>query len=340
MSEDNQVGSEVEVMEADSHPSVQEITEPTTGALQRLEAQAASMDTSYKIAKALSATEMVPEHFQRAHKPRGETEPLGDSATWNLAAAIMYGAELGLTAVQSAQNIFVVHGKPAVYARTMAAQVRRAGYRIEEVQASDQSVIWRALRDGNWASSEWTIERATAAGYTKNERYQTNPTEMLRAKCIAEVCRIQYQDVLLGMAYTVEELQLDTVTVTRPVVKPGVRGTARLREIAEAQQAQQQNVAQNVASEPSEPESEPEPVEPVVLASEPQKERIRALYKARGVSATGILEDLSAYFKLDRRLPSLHKLSSDQADEIIARMTQPETPVVEDEQSAQVADES
>jgi hypothetical protein len=320
MSEDS--NREVEVMEAQPLPEVSEITEPTTGSLQRLEAEALAMDKAYKIAKALSATQMVPEHFQRDFKPRGCTDPLGDSATWNLSAAIMYGAELGLTAIQSAQNIFVIHGKPAVYARTMAAQVRRAGYKIEEVEASDERVIWRGLRDGNWASSEWTMARATQAGYTSNERYQTNPQEMLRAKAISEVCRIQYQDVLLGMAYSVEELQLDTVVVTRPV-KTGVRGTAKLREIAEA--------AQNGSGEasPSEPEAKPEPPEPpapaeVPMAIEEQKERIRDLYRAKGVSATGVLEDISTFFKLDRRLPSLHKLSSAQADEVIARLTQAE----------------
>src|SRR4051812_39717411 len=182
-------------------PSVQEITEPTTGSLRRLEAEALAMDKAYKLAKGLSATKMVPEHFQQSHH--------GDQAMWDLAAAILYGAELGLSAPQSAQNVFVVKGKPAVYARTMAAQVMHAGYKIEEVESSDQRVMWRGYRDTRTAGSEWTIERAQQAGYTANQRYQTNPQEMLRAKCIAEVCRILYPDVLLGMAYTVEELQLE-----------------------------------------------------------------------------------------------------------------------------------
>ena len=59
----------------------------------------------------------------------------------------MYGAEIGLTAVQSANNVFIVKGKPAVYARTMAAQVRAAGYIIEPVEETDEKVVWRALRN-------------------------------------------------------------------------------------------------------------------------------------------------------------------------------------------------
>jgi hypothetical protein len=318
---------EVDVVEPSMVPAVGDlVTEPTTGALQRLQAQAAAMDTAHRIAKALSATEMVPEHFQRNFKPRGCTDPLGDSATWNLAAAILYGAELGLTAVQSAQNVFVVHGKPAVYARTMAAQVRRAGYRLEEVEASDERVTWRGLRDGQWASSEWTIERATQAGYTSNERYTTNPREMLRAKAIAETCRIQYQDVLLGMAYTVEELQLENVTVTRPVrERPGVRGTAKLREIAEAAQAEQDGSPGEGSSPPApsgeyHPEPEPGPATPE------QIDRIRALGKAKGFSAAVLLEEITVFLQRDKRLPDLHKLTADEADEVINHMTEPEEP--------------
>jgi len=121
MSENN-TGTEVQVVE---EPRYEEITEPSTGSLRRLEAEALAMDKAVRLARGLSATRMVPEHFQQTKH--------GEQATWDLAAAILYGAELGLSAPQSAQNIFVVKGKPAVYARTMAAQVMHAGYKLEEV---------------------------------------------------------------------------------------------------------------------------------------------------------------------------------------------------------------
>jgi hypothetical protein len=341
---ENDTSREVEVLGSSALPMVHEITEPTTGALQRLEAEALAMDKAFKIAKGLSATAMVPEHFQRSFIPKGCQEPLGDAATWDLCAAILYGAELGLSAVQSAQNIFVVHGKPAVYARTMAAQVRRAGFRIEEVEANDTCVIWRGQRDGHWASSEWTIERADKAGYLRNDRYTTNPTEMLRAKAIAEVCRIQYQDVLLGMAYTVEELQLDSVTVQRVVKKEGTRGTAKLREIAEAASAQTSDdpqvdaQAENAADAgPVEGDEQADPqaqgaivVDPECVSASPEQvERIRALYKAQGLSAAEVLDEVTVYLQLDKRLTALSKLAAADAAGIIANLTQPEDGVQE-----------
>src|SRR6516225_5235900 len=99
-------------------PSVAEITQPTTGSLQRLRAEVQALDEAYHWAKAMSKTSMVPEQYQYFSKPRGCTDIRGETATYDLAAAILYGAEIGLSAMQSAQNVFVVHGRPAVYAMT------------------------------------------------------------------------------------------------------------------------------------------------------------------------------------------------------------------------------
>jgi hypothetical protein len=298
-------GTEVQVVE---EPRYEEITEPSTGSLRRLEAEALAMDKAVKLARGLSATRMVPEHFQQGKN--------GEQATWDLAAAILYGAELGLSAPQSAQNIFVVKGKPAVYARTMAAQVMHAGYKLEEIEASDQRVMWRAYRDTRTAESEWTIERAQQAGYTVNARYQSNPQEMLRAKCIAEVCRILFPDVLLGMAYTVEELQLENVTVQR-VVKQGSRGTAKLREIADNAQARNGVVD----GEPQ--DAEEVPPEPTVDVAE-----IRKLYKEhKGLAGTALLADLNEFLQRDVPVKAVKDITPEEAELLLAYLTRQEESV-------------
>lgn len=305
MSESN-AGSEV----VEYEPSYREITEPTTGSLRRLEAEALAMDKAVKLARGLSATKMVPEHFQQAHH--------GEQATWDLAAAILYGAELGLSAPQSAQNIFVVKGKPAVYARTMAAQVMHAGYKLEEIEASDQRVMWRAYRDTRTAESEWTIERAQQAGYTANQRYTTNPQEMLRAKCIAEVCRVLFPDVLLGMAYTVEELQLENVTVQR-VVKQGSRGTAKLRELADNAQAQN-GATSNESQTESTVDVEEVPAEPTVDVAE-----IRRLYKAnKDLAGAALLADLNEFLQRDVPLKAVKDITPEEADAVLAYLNRQE----------------
>lgn len=325
-----------EIVHVDTNSDISQlVTQPTTGALRRLEAEVAALDKAFYWAKAISKTTMVPPHFQQNHIPKGEKQPLGEVAAYNLAAAVMYGMEIGLSAMQSAQNVFVVKGKPAVYARTMAGQVRQAGFVIEEVEASDDRVVWKALRDNVWAFSEWTIDRARQAGYTSNELYQRNPQEMLRAKAIAEVCRIKYQDILLGMAYSVEDLQLQEVTVTRPV-KQGARGTNALRQLAEAQTEQPDadpHDDQGNRLTPAEHDVEGKTGDPIAVsledntlpgatvvdpdcvpASNAQLAEIRKLYKAKNVSGQDLLDELSQY--LQRKVERLDVASISHTDAV------------------------
>lgn len=259
------------------------VNQPTTQSLQRIEAEARVMRTAYQLASSLSKTIMVPEQYQQ--------EKHGEQAAYNLCAAIMYGAELGLSAVQSAQNVFIVRGKPAMYATTMAAIIRRAGYVIEPVEESDQGCVWKGYRDGSWAFSDWSIERASQAGYTSNKLYQTNPQAMLRAKCITELARIKFQDCITGMAHSIEELRLESegVTVQR-VTTPKKRGLAALREMAS------DTPRQGDDTPPPEPTPEPvqEPQKPV-----PTKDTIKAIIVAGKANNINTLEellgDLSAY---------------------------------------------
>jgi hypothetical protein len=285
------------------------ISQPTTGALQRMEAEARSMHTAFQIASSLSKTAMVPEQYQQAQH--------GETAAYNLCAAIMYGAELGLSAVQSAQNVFIVRGKPAIYSTTMAAVIRRAGFIMEEVEVSDKKVVWKALRDDTWAFSEWTIDRASQAGYTTNKLYQTNPIAMLRAKCIAELARIKFQDCITGLSHSIEELQLESVNVQRVVKRE--RGAAVLKELAKEKEPEK-------APEPELPKVEPpkdEEPEPEKAPSSDQLDTIRRLYKAKGVVGQSVLEETALFLQRSNKLTSLHKLTAEEADEVIASLQEP-----------------
>ena len=158
--------------------------------------QAQAMDAAYKIGSALANTQMVPQTF------RGKP----DDAT----AAILYGAELGLKPTQALQQVFVVHGQPAIYARTMVGLLKSKGYVFETVESTDESVTVRGTSPrGEVEQSTWTIARAQKAGYTKNGKYQSDPQAMLYAKAASEVSRKLAPDVLLGIRYTAEDLELE-----------------------------------------------------------------------------------------------------------------------------------
>jgi len=195
-------------------------------AVGQLMAHAQAMSAAKQLADAMCDTDLVPAIY------RGKPG--------NGAAAILYGAELGLTPIQSLQQIFVVHGTPAIYARTAVALVKRHGYIIQTVDESARSVTVSGSdpRTGQVEVSTWDIDRATTAGFTSNKKYQTEPQSMLWAKAAMEVCRRLAPDVLLGIAYASEELEMDAspprkVASTRRGVD-GLRAAIAPAQVVEA----------------------------------------------------------------------------------------------------------
>ncbi|WP_052060050.1 hypothetical protein [Rhodococcoides fascians] len=220
--------NELEAYEAPG--GVQVLGSAVDSSIAQLEAHARAMATAHKLATAMCGTDLVPKMY------KGNAE--------NGTAAILYGMELGLNPIQSLQNIFVVHGTPAIYARTMVALVKSKGYSVWTEESSDESVTvsGRARGDEHVTTSTWTFERATKAGYVPqidpktgefalnkwgkligNEKYLTDPQAMLYAKAASEVCRKIAPEVLLGLAHSAEDLQSEQ----EPVQAQSTRGPAQ-----------------------------------------------------------------------------------------------------------------
>lgn len=127
---------------------------------------------------------------------------------------ILRGSDFGLSPWQSVEAFFAINGRMGMYARTMVGILSSRGFELwEDMEASnDDTVTWRGVRPGSEqvVSVTWDIERAKKAGYTNNKshRYQTNPREMLRAKCQAELSRMLAPDLLLGLYGEVEVEQI------------------------------------------------------------------------------------------------------------------------------------
>lgn len=199
--------SEVTLYEAPHAP------DPTGG---RLVAWAASLKAAHQIGTALCNTSFVPATF------KGKPE--------EAAAAILFGDEIGLTPTQSLQSVYVISGKPALYARAMVAIVLAAGHEIETVEKADAKVTVRGRRRGseNWTTETWTTARAQKAGYLSNKKYATDPEAMLYARAASDLCRQIAPDALAGIGYTVEELEIGepTTVIVARADKPKVTRAA------------------------------------------------------------------------------------------------------------------
>lgn len=189
----------------------------TTGTVSLIQQTALELTAAHQIATAIASTSFVPTHF------RGKPD--------ECAVAILYGATVGFDPVTAIQQIFVIGGKPALYARAMVAIVLSQGHEIWVEDESEGRVVVAGRRKGSdrVAKVEWTTALAQQAGYTSNAKYRTDPRSMLYARASGDVARRIAPDALMGMSYNVEELELGEVTAT-PVPQPSERsGTGRLR---------------------------------------------------------------------------------------------------------------
>lgn len=175
---------------------------------QRLNDHVAALKAAHEIAGMIHKTVRA---YDGGVDKDGKRRPGRDEA----AVAIYHGQLIGLDPIQSLQNIFVVHGTPSMYARTMKALLIRDGHKVETVESTDRKATVRARHRSaeKWEEATWTMERARRAGYTSNSKYSSDPVGMLYARALAEACRRAAPDVLLGLAYSTEELEAEPAPV-------------------------------------------------------------------------------------------------------------------------------
>lgn len=151
--------------------------------------QAAS--AAHALAQSLCRTRFVPEHF------RGE-DKVGDAT-----AAILLGAEVGLSPIASMRALYVAKsGEPTMYSRTIVALVTSRGHEVWTESEGDGRVTVAGRRAGSEHVERvtWTLERAKAAGLAgRNNVYRDHPQAMLYARASADVARRIAPDVLLGI---------------------------------------------------------------------------------------------------------------------------------------------
>ena len=172
---------------------------PTQAAMRR-EAMGALGDwaegalAAYEVAKGLVMTSFVPVPFR--DKPYEAT------------AAILAGAEVGLSPMSSLRSFDVIQGQAAPRAITLRAIVQSQGHEIRLVESTQTRAIVEGRRRGSSQPerSIWTLDRAKDAGLTGKDNWRKQPGAMLVARATAEVCRLIAADAILGIAYTSEEL--------------------------------------------------------------------------------------------------------------------------------------
>ena len=268
--------------------------DPTGG---RLIAWAQAAEAAHRLAQALSKTSFVPKEFQ--------------GREYDATAAIIMGDELGLSPLAALRSIYVVHGQPALYARTMVALAQSHGHQIWTDESSEAKVTVSGQRRGSSKveTSTWTIARAKKADYTSNKKYDSNPQEMLYSKAAGEVARKIAADVLAGVGMSVEDLELEEPAPTTSIRRnePKERATTSIKRAD--------------PPTPPEPEFTPSGLDefaPVELINPGQSARMHAAFNGLGITKEERAERLAITAQvIGHDVTSSTELTKDEATKLI-----------------------
>lgn len=177
----------------------------------------ASMDDALRYAKVIAASGMLPKSFY---------ESANGDPTAMAFVAIQLGAEVGLSPMASVQNIAIINNKPGLYGPAMLAVVEGSGVMevFEEwLEGEGEGLtayckVKRRGRPERVVSFSW--QDATVAKLVgKRGPWTEYPKRMMQARARTFALRDTFPDVLLGLAYSVDELQdIDADPVRRPAV--------------------------------------------------------------------------------------------------------------------------
>lgn len=214
-----------------------------------LQTWAQSAREAASVAVSLAKTPFVPQSL----RDRDDSVTVG-----NITAAILTGQEVGLQPMAALRALDVIQGTPAFRAITLRALVLSHGHDMWLVESTETRAIVRGKRAGSTEvqESRWTLDRAKALNLTGKDNWKKQPGAMLIARATAECARLVAPDVIMGVAYSTEEL-LDGASDTAPVPSgPAVdepKRTARRRTAPVPAQSARPPV------ENAEPTPEPEP---------------------------------------------------------------------------------
>lgn len=280
---------------------------PQTAAVVQISEWAAELGAAKQLGAALATSGMIPDSLRKD----GKSLKHPDQVAADSAVVILAGKSVGLDPLAAVQNIFPVHGKPAMYARTMVGLAQGQGHEVERVNADSNSVTIRARRKGKseWHSFTWDMDRAKRAGYLKNDKYSSDPIAMLTAKAQSEACRVMFADVLMGMPYSVEDSELEDMGEVEPE-KP--KNTVKRKTSTK-------NTAE---SKPAEPEVDEEPTPPAAVTGEgyitqQTWDELNSLATEKGI------ENVPAWIseQLGRKLQGWSEITEAEGDQLLEILT-------------------
>lgn len=263
-------------------------------ALERLGAWVTAASQAHRLVAGLIDTAFIPDSYRIRVDPRGTPEEHAaarEVAIGNATAAVLQGVTLGVDPLTALQQIYIVHGRPGMYAKMMVALIQAHGHEVWTEDMSDSRAVVCGRRKGSTVIErvQITMDQARKAGWTSNQAYTKTPQDMLWARAAGRVCDRIASDVLKGIA-SVEEIR-DSVQVTaeagtrtvsprkRTAAAPAI--TAAPEEDPPLDATEEEDDEPVVATVVDEPQAEPAPA-PAGNITASQQKMLHALLNKSG----------------------------------------------------------
>lgn len=243
------------------------------------------------LARTLVRSYFVPQAYKPQIPPRAPADEVADAvevAIANATGAILLGQSLSTPAYEidpltALQNIYVVHGRPGMYAKFKLALAQAHGHRVLDEEYTADAVTVAGWRRGaapeDVVRIRLTMQDAERAGWTTNKNYEKTPADMLWSRAVSRVLDRIAADVLFGIA-SLEELY---DIVPGEVVSTSNASTSRVT-VEQLQAAAQQ------AAAPAEPTLPIEPAAAVPMIEKSTWTALNAEWTRLGVKGPGAVE--------------------------------------------------
>ena len=133
----------------------------------------------------------------------------------DMLAAVLVGRELGIEPMEAINSLFLVNGNVTMTGKLMSALVHRAGHelRVELTIKGATVACWRRDPYTHELHEVGTVKfmqvDAERADLMDKPTYKAYPAVMMGWRAISQACRIYFADVLSGVAYVPEEVNVD-----------------------------------------------------------------------------------------------------------------------------------
>lgn len=125
----------------------------------------------------------------------------------NVIVATLAGRPFGWDALTAMRNLTVIQGTATIKPEAMLGLIRAAGHSVSGETSPTKATVTGKRRDtGDEMSFTFTIEDAKRAGLAGKDNWKNYPSSMLWARAVAQLGRMLFPDVLLGLSYVPEEI--------------------------------------------------------------------------------------------------------------------------------------